>query len=322
MTRFALFTLIFCFISGCDFSDRPQQTVQHADGGVNAAALSADGHYAVVASTNHEAGLWDVDQGKLLFSWQHKKQQQPDIIAVSISPEGNYAVTAEKRNFVLWNTSTGKGEQFWSTKHDILAIDLGSNGRKVLIGMKNNTAELVDIQNGQTLATMQHDENINSVALSRDGRYALTGSDDKTAKLWDLIEEKKLYSWPHDKKVMTVALSPNNRYALTSASQDTQKIWDINSGRLVHSLSQAPLTITSARFSETEHRLALGVLPRNLQLWDIEQGKEIQQWRLARSNVWKPTATVIFAVAFTDNAEELVTEDSRGIGARWQIKSP
>lgn len=312
--------ILFCFLlTACGSGDNPKVSQHHAREGVTAAALSQDGRYALVASVNHNAGLWDIQDNELLYQWHHGKTP-PNIIAVAISADGDYALTAEQKNIVLWNISTGKSEAFWATPAKILSISLGPRGNTALIGMVNNTAEWIDLRDGQTLGTLYHEGNVNSVALSADGKFAVTGSDDKLAKYWDLRAGKVIHRWKHKKQVHSVAISPGNRFVYTGASLANHRIWKTDDGKLHVKLNVYPMTVTSARFSKDERWLALGELQQQMTLWDLENKVLHQQWQLPRGRFWKPTSTFIYALAFSPDLATLYTEDSLGYGNQWSIK--
>lgn len=315
MHRFYWLIIILLF-AGC--ASTPEQQLQQAKEGVTATALSSDGRYGVIASSNHDIGVWDLKQKKLLYTWRHSPGQTPNIIAISISPDNNFVLTAERKNIVLWDLRNGKSLHFWATKSDILDVALSRNGQFALLGLQNGKADYIDLTTGHRIKQFQHLETVNAVALSADGRFALTGSDDKSAILWGLNPTKLLHHWRHKKRVRYVTFSPKSSFALTSASQASVKIWDTTTGGLKNRLKHPKVTITSAKFSANERTLAIGVLPQRLELWDVNSNKKLQQWTVPRSDGWKPTSTFIYAIAYTPD-QSLITEDSRGYASWWKL---
>lgn len=322
--QFKTATIALCIFStmlltACIGGDKPHKAQLHAKGGVNTASLSQDGRYSLVASVNHQMGLWDNSKQSLKYTWKHGRSSGADIVAVAINPKGTKALTAERDNVVLWDIKTGKGLQFWSMPQQIIAVALSANERYALIGFRSGDAEYIDLENGQTVRRFPHTDRVNTVSLSNDGKYALTGGNDKVAKLWDIKSGKLLFTWPHKKRVKAVVISPKNNYALTAASQDSVKLWDLRTGQLIRKLNFSPMTVSAARFSPSEKYIAVGSIPQTLNVWDVRTGEHVIERTLPKASYWKPTSTIIYAVGFTPDEKGVNTEDSRGYRYQWKM---
>lgn len=296
----------------------PQKKVSVAQTSVNAMAISSDNKIAIVASTNQEIGVWDLNKKKLRYTWRHHQGKIPNIIALSISHDNHFAVTAERRQFVWWDLTTGKPLKFLSTQSDIQALALSANGQHLLIGQNNAKAIYIHLPTGQKLKEFSQYETINSVALSNDGLYAITAGDDKLAILWDLKNNKPLHQWQHDKRVQFSTFSNDSTYALTAAPQSSISIWGVKSGKLISQIRHKSISITDGKFSKDGLRYAIGVIPNQLQLHKTKSSKTIQSWRIPKKTRWKPTSTLIYAVSFSSN-QSIITGDSQGEFMWWRI---
>jgi len=288
-----------------------------ANKGIVDAQISSDHRFTVFASTNHNIGVWDNDKGNLRYEWSHAQKQVPNIVALSISGNNRYVLTAEKRNIVLWDAQTGKALRYLAVKSDIQAIALSHKGSRALLGLQNAKAIYLDLDSGQKLKSLQHLETINSVALSRDGRYALTGSDDKLAVLWDLKTNKPLHQWKHAKRVRYVTFSPQSNYTLTAASQDSINIWHVNTGQLASQLKGKSLTITAAQFSQDESQFSLGLVPNQIELRQTNNAQLLRHWKAAKPNTWKPSSNFFYAVSL-DKDNNMMSVDSQGFLSWWK----
>jgi WD40 repeat protein len=310
-----LIVILISFLTSC--STPPQKQTSIAKKGVNALAISDDNKFAIVASTNHEVGVWDINKNKLLYTWKHGKNKSPNILAISISHNNLFAVTAEKNNLVWWNLRNGKPLRFLANKVDIQAIALSADGQRLLIGQNDAKAIYIDLSSGQKLKEFSQYETINTVALSNDGNYAITGGDDKLAILWDLNTNKPLYQWQHKKRVRFSTFSKDSHYALTSAPQSEVNIWKIDSGMRLSQIAHKRISITGATFSKDSRFYAIGTLPNQIQLRQTNSSKKIQSWTIAKKKKWKPTSTFIYAISFI-NENTLLTGDSQGDLSWWQ----
>jgi WD40 repeat protein/serine/threonine protein kinase len=180
----------------------------HADP-VQAISAGADGRHVLTGSaqflirhgterlfTSGQLKLWDAI-GRCLHTFG---DQGDAVTAVSLSPDGRYAVSGVGRS--AFEPQTGKSGQtgelhLWETE----------TGRHV-----------------RTFA--EHDEAVTAVAVSGDGRYLLSGSMDRTVKLWDAAAGQCLRTFSgHTEAVTSVALSPDGRYALSGGADRLLKVW-------------------------------------------------------------------------------------------------
>ncbi len=313
--------ILICLLAlgGCSDNDNPSKTYVHATGSVHNATISDQSRFALVASTEHATGLWDLKNNALKFAWKNTKQNPHGIIATAISAKAGRALTAEKHNIVLWDMKTGKAIQFWHVPGQIQAIAIDRSGNNGLMGYTDGMAEYIDLHIGQTTRRFQHVDRINDVAISPNGRYALTASNDRTAILWNIQTGEAMHTWKHKKHVVKVAFSPSNRYALTAASSGSVKLWDVHSGKLVYELKQPHTTVTALTFSPSEKYFVLATLPQKITLWSTEKGKVVHAWHVPKSDLWKPNVTLIYAVGFNANENQIWTEASNGNAYVWNM---
>jgi WD40 repeat protein len=97
---------------------------------------------------------------------------------------------------MLWDAATGQAEKtFTGHMGTITSVAFSPDGKKILTGSGDKTANLWNVGTGQAEKTFKgHAASVSAVAFSPDGKKVLTGSVDRTAKLWDVqsdaIEDK------------------------------------------------------------------------------------------------------------------------------------
>ncbi|KUM52087.1 WD40 repeat domain-containing protein [Rheinheimera sp. EpRS3] len=320
--KYPVFFLLL-LLCGCEklTSTPPVQQFPHVAQGSYAAALSDDGRYSAVSSIQDGVALWDLQTNALKYQWKHQDSAENLVFSLAISHNSSHVFTADQNTYALWQLSNGENVGFWqldaATVRDVAVSD---NGEHLLIGKSNGGVQHITLASGRRLEFLGHTERINSVAMSPNGRYALTGGNDYKAHLWDTQSAQILYSFSHPSRVTKVALDPQGRYAFTADSQDLAQIWDIQTGQLVSALKfTARQQIFSAvRFSRDGKYLATGAPTRKLALWDVQSGRELQQWQVGVKPDSRPPSAVVHAVAFlTDN--KLISESSSGIAEVWEI---
>lgn len=297
--------LLLCsllLLAGCD--SKPDAWASYTLQGAFSGSLSQDGQYALVGSIAHGGSLWDTRTHERLFDWNHHQGEFTNISQSGFSPEGDYALTANPQDLVLWQVQSGAPVWFWSSPGEILDLALSSNGDYALLGLSNHEAVYFDVKNGGIRQSLRHPARVRSVALSQDGRLALTGSDDYITRLWDLGSGELLHQIPLGNIVDTVAISPDGRTAFSSATLDQAILWDLQTGEIRHHLSgnesfiQRRTTYLSARFSSNGEQLLTGTAGGTILLWDTASGRQLERWQAHRLKVYGPTSTGIHAVAF------------------------
>lgn len=291
-------------LAGCDNASPPSKTYEYTLAGAYAAAISDDGHYSLVGAFNHGGSGWDNNRNVRLYNWNHAEGEFSVISAGAFSPEGKYAVTATPQSIALWDVNNGQSAGFWSAPAEILDIDLSFNGDMALLGLANHTATYFDVKNGGERQVMRHPARVGSVDLSHDGKWALTGSDDYVSRLWNIETGELVKEVTLGNTVDTVALSNDGRLAFSAASLDQAVIWDTQTGKVLHDLTavagffEKRISYLSARFSENNQRLLVGSSSGLVQLWDVNSGKRIKSWRVAKRDAYGPVQAGVYAVGF------------------------
>lgn len=321
--KYPVFFLLI-LLSGCEKlqSTPPVQQLPHVAQGSYAAALSDDGHYAAVSSIQDGVALWDLRTNALKYQWQHQDSSDNLVLSLAISHNNSHVLTADQHTYALWNIASGENQGYWQLDAaTVRDVAVSNNGEHLLIGKSNGGVQHITLASGRRLEFLGHTERINSVAMSPNGRYALTGGNDYKAHLWDTQSAQIIYSFSHPSRVTKVALDPQGRYAFTADSQDLAQIWDIQTGQLVSKLqfTARQQVFSAVRFSRDGHYLATGAPTRKLALWDVQSGRELQQWQVGVKPDSRPPSAVVHAVAFLSD-KQLISESSSGIAEVWEIK--
>ncbi len=308
--------LIFLLaLSACDLTEKPEKTTVLAENGVFSANLSE--HYALIGTLTGHAELWKLKPKSLLHKWQHTDENN-GVIAVDISTQEEYAVTAEKNSIAWWRISDGMLLSVWSLP-DIFSVSISPDGQYALVGLADKAIYLA-LQYGKTLYAFKHKDTVLVTDLSDSGHYAVTGSEDYTAKLWDLSTGELKHSWQHDNKLSTVAISHNDKYVLTNAALSLTRLWKVSSGKLHKQIGPERITLSSVAFSSNDKYLLAGHISQRIDLWTVPTGKLIKFWRPKKAEQWRPTAATILALEFVNKNKKFNSIATNGYLQRWKIK--
>ncbi len=316
--RYPLFLFLVSLLCACERPLEPSQSFEVANKGTHAAALSEDGKHSIIGSIHHGGSYWNNTQQARLFNWNHKEGEYTTIVAADVSNQGDWALTANPFNLVLWDTATGRGERFWTAPGEILDAELGPNANIALLGLSDHTAVIFNIKRGGVLRTFEHGNRVRSVDLSRDGKLALTGSEDYNATLWDVASGEKLTTLHHDDDVQLVKLSPDGSRALSVSKYDKALLWDTQTGTSIGEIPlgsehiKRGLHFTAARFNDDASLLLTGRPDQIVELWNTTTQARIAQWKLPKRSAWKPTSAAVVDVSFTADTQTYIAIASNG----------
>ncbi|MCW8879029.1 MAG: hypothetical protein OQJ89_03300 [Kangiellaceae bacterium] len=322
--RIRLIALICTILSvtGCEQPSKAVAEWPHAAVGVLDAAISENGHFALVSSVNFGAAYWDLRENKMLFQWRHNDDPQDGITAVDISPDGSRAITADKRTFIIWNTTSGKPYGYWETPADIRSVAISDKGRYVLLGLGSGLVIFIDMNTGRRIEFTAHrKEAVASVDLSANGLWAFTGGNDYRAILWNTRTAKPQQLFEHKTRVVKVKLDKLGKQAFTAGTLGNAIIWNIQSGEEISrlDLNKREYVISAARFSNEGDMLLTGAPGRDISLWQTESGQRIKRWKARTRTQGKPSGAIIYAVAFSEEPGFVLSESSAGFGEKWSL---
>lgn len=341
LSRLIKLVLISTLLVACSNERASDKQWEHSTLSSYAAAFSPNGKYVLVGDTDAPARLWDIQENKVLYTWQNN-EEVGTTTAVGFSGDGKVAATSEQDVIVLWEVATGEPMMRLSFPVKIKALALSQHGDYVLLALYDRTAVYFDVIENRVVQILEHDgkavnspinQLINTVAISPSGKYALTGGDDTTARLWKLETGKQLRSWKHETPVNIVTFYPKGGYVLTGAGNGQTHFWNIKSGEEKYPLRTSvwpkdmPLpnfpsfksTTSAVDFSDDGKYLVTGHPSQKICLWKVATGDKLDCWQVARQQALRP-GVVLQAVAFSGDGKSVYSESGNGIGQMWKIK--
>lgn len=219
----------------------------HSGGGVLAAAVSADGKFALTGSEDWTALLWDLETGRQLRRFVG---HEAEVGAVAFSKDGTLILTADDEGTAfLWETATGKRVR----------------GFKELTGGR----------------FVGHAGSITSAAISPDGKFVATAGEDKTARLWDAATGKHLFELKHSGRVGSITFSPDSKLLLTGGADEFARLFSTETGGEIKSFGGHAGKIMAAAYSPDGKRILTGGVDRAVRLWNAETAVEIKKIEFA-----------------------------------------
>jgi WD40 repeat protein len=303
-------------------TQEPLQRWQQSTEGAYAGNISSDAKFSVISSIHHGLSVWDLTTNQRIYNWAQEQDSSDNLVlTIDISNNSSHVLTANRKNFALWNLTSGKSEGYWQVRESsIRDIAISNGGDYLLIGKSNGTVVHVTVDNGRRLEFLGHKEKINTVDMLPNGRVAISGGNDFTAYVWDTQSGQVVYQFNHSSRVSKVALDAKGRYAFSADSMKGAYLWDLKTGKRISSLqgTKRHEVFSTVRFSSDGKTMITGAATRKVSVWDIASGKRLSHWFVTPKEAKRPTGAVVYSVAFGDN-KDLLTISSSGYVESWPM---
>ncbi len=241
---------------------------------VTMAVFNPDNNLVATASKDKTARIWQVADGKQLFSL---KGHQDTVVSTMFSPDGKFLLTASlDKTAKVWQVSDGSLFATLTGHTEGLQKAIFSpDGKQIITISYDKTAKLWDVSSNKLLNNLEgHQGAIYEVCYSGDGKQVITVSADKTVKIWDSKTgklEKTLSD--HGASVVSVRFSPDGKYLLTASTDATAKLWQASDGRLIYTLKGHGAGVTDAKFSPDGKEILTTSADTKAYLWEVATGK-------------------------------------------------
>lgn len=219
--------------------------------------MKHEGNDWVVVHTNFEQGNFMNNKKNLNVHLKNNFEHDSVVCCVNFSPDGKYLATGSNRRARIFDIESGSVYKTFETRYTHLKSS--SNQEK-------------------------EDSYIRSVCFSPCGNFLAAGTEDRCIKIWDFRSGVLRYSLAgHELDIYCLTFSKNGRYIVSGSGDGKTKVWSMETGRCLLTLGNDDIGpkegVTSVDVSPDSKILAAGSLDCEIRLWDIENGKFIQDFK-------------------------------------------
>jgi WD40 repeat protein len=196
--------------------------------------VSPDSKRAISTSDSNRLYVWDIKQGQLLqylednspdpdiksYVWDPREERsipvlekyRDPITAVSITPDGKYAISISESNRLhFWDIAQGQWLEFFERSQRQWLVVPTPDSKHAISTYDGKTLEVWSIEQSlwQQLYILEgHQDKVVSIVLTPDGKRAVSRSN-KILNLWDLEQGQLISSFSGDGEYSCFALAPN-----------------------------------------------------------------------------------------------------------------
>lgn len=281
-------------------------------GSILSVAFSPDGQLLASSDADGEICLWQVADGKQLFTC--KEEQNHWVWSVCFSPDSQtLASSSEDKIIRLWDVNSGEclqelaGHTNW-----VFAVAFSPDGQRLASASEDRTVKLWDVLDGSCVATLSgHTEGVRSIAISPDSQWVASSSNDQTVRLWRMDTgscEQILED--HTGTVRSIVFSPDGRWLATCSDDQTIRLWDVKTGDCDRVFACSSRT-WSVAFSPDSHFLLTGSDDQRLRLWEISTDEPIRSF--------EGHTGMVLSVAFSPDGKTAVSGSDDQTIKFWEI---
>lgn len=287
---------------------------------VQAAAISNNGQYSLVSTTEEGLRLFDTQTNEMLHNWQQEDEGISQIVSAKFSSQADVALAASRMTLVLWDTQSGDVLGAWRNDDSfIIDVAVSNLGQHIAIARNDGVVLMFEPATGRRVEFRVHTDKVNKVDISGNGQYILSGGNDHQAILWQTnpVQVRHAFSMPG--RITQLALDTTGRYALI-ASATQAEIRNLVSGEVQQTLSLGvrQKVFTSATFSPQGTLLLTGTASRLVEVWSVATGQRLCHWRVKGRAGEHPPRAAIIGTSFV-NATTVVIETSAGFSELWEL---
>jgi WD40 repeat protein/serine/threonine protein kinase len=249
--------------------DNPKRTFPVLD-----AKFSPDGVWIATAGADGAVRRFNLRTSEELTPLGHN---QIPVNAIAFSPDSQWVATATEGGRVrIWSVNSGrqKYEKFRLAGAASL-IRFSPDGKWLAAGIQDGSTgtwqvQVWDVETGNMVATLLHQNRIYSLDFSPDSQRLLTATLNRVARVWRGTTGEELFRLHHSSIVRSAAFSPDGRWIVTASVDRTARVWDAVTGAAVSEPMLHEGRVHHAEFSRDNQRvLTVGWDDGTVKLWDL-----------------------------------------------------
>jgi WD40 repeat protein/Leucine-rich repeat (LRR) protein len=249
---------------------------------LNCAAFSPDGRVLASAGSHRSVLLWDTATGEEITAIQGL---ETSVDSMAFSSDGNLLALASKNSIGLWDTRKQTLIRSFTTPNELAGrLAFSGDGTKLVFGGLKMLVR--DVTTGRLVKTLQEGPPGSDFVLLPDGKTIAVATQQTVVQFRDIVSGQAARPpLKFEREVSTLTATPDAKvFAVVDQHGEFPSgscrliLYDAANEKVRQVLGEVKAGLGfSASFSPDGRLLASGHVPRKLQLWDVETGREL--WR-------------------------------------------
>lgn len=215
-----------------------------------------------------------------------------EVTHIAFTPDGAYLVSASYGDYSLrvWDVAGGQETANSTTPNRVRDLAITPDGYSILTADVYNYISVWPLDEGKIGTPRVLIKNAGDVlAIGTDGKLAATTGFNSPLRLWNLNDGSLYKSLSTEKNLRALIFSPSNRYLVSGSNGNVYTLWDLQEesgeeyeiGKVAENSGVQAIDI-----SQDEKYLATGHLDSSIVMFDMKEGKELQNLYVANASTW------------------------------------
>ena len=238
---------------------------------VISAIFNSDGTQVLTTSLDNTARLWDLERGTSVVL----PQDLGEIVSEAAKQNNrNQAFTYAAVDALAQLATNWSPSGAFQNQDDLVLAAAFGGDRVQVVTTTNNTAQVWDLNRGESVQLEGHTDQIRMVAFDRDRAQLVTTSIDGTARVWNIASGESVELRDSGQLIARAIFNPSGTQVLTTFLDNTARIWDLTSGESLQ-LEGHTDTILGAAFNHDGTQVVTTSDDKTARVWALASLEEL-----------------------------------------------
>lgn len=213
----------------------------------------------MIANEDNLVKCLNAANGNVVWIGVHDTNFNSGINFLSISSNGNFAVSGSTQYIKVWNITTQLQVMIVSIGSTVSTVYFNPDYSRVVSADWSGNVRIWNSATGASVTTMVHSGIVNAARYSPDGSKIVSIGNNRIVKLWDVGTGQQLWSGNHNDEVVSVTFSPDGSRIVTGSgsAESLIRLWNTSNGNLIWTspVGQAGQTVSKIIFSPDGNKI-------------------------------------------------------------------